>query len=219
MSPRQPLLLGHRGARAVVQVLENTPASFDLALQHGADGFEFDVRRTVDGCAVICHDPQSGGREILRTRSEGLSELPRLEDVLARYRDTAFLDIELKVAGLEENVLALLKQHSPRSGYVISSFLPRTLQQLHAQAAEAPLGFICDQENHLALWNQLPISHVMPHYRLLSQDRVAEIHGANRKVFAWTVNQPEDMLRLRDWQVDAIISDDTELLVRTLRPA
>ena len=48
--------LGHRGARAVRQIPENTLASFELCLQHGCDGFEFDVRLSADGQAVICHD-------------------------------------------------------------------------------------------------------------------------------------------------------------------
>jgi glycerophosphoryl diester phosphodiesterase len=33
----------------------------------------------------------------------------------------------------------------------------------------------------------------------------------------WTVNRPDEMLFMSDWGVDAIISDDTELLVRSLR--
>ena len=36
-------------------------ASFDLALKHGFDGFEFDVRLTACGTAVVCHDPKVGG--------------------------------------------------------------------------------------------------------------------------------------------------------------
>ena len=39
-------------------VPENTFASFDLALEHGCDGFEFDVRLTGCGRAVVCHDPK-----------------------------------------------------------------------------------------------------------------------------------------------------------------
>ena len=41
-----PLLLGHRGAVCSLGVPENTFASFDLALEHGCGGFEFDVRLT-----------------------------------------------------------------------------------------------------------------------------------------------------------------------------
>jgi glycerophosphoryl diester phosphodiesterase len=53
----RPLLLGHRGARGIRSIPENTIASFDRALADGCDGFEFDVRLTADGEAVICHDP------------------------------------------------------------------------------------------------------------------------------------------------------------------
>jgi glycerophosphoryl diester phosphodiesterase len=42
----RPLLLGHRGARAVKSIPENTLASFDRAVADGCDGFEFDVRLT-----------------------------------------------------------------------------------------------------------------------------------------------------------------------------
>jgi glycerophosphoryl diester phosphodiesterase len=57
----RPLLLGHRGLRVPQAPPENTFAAFDLALQHGCDGFEFDVRLTGDGRAVICHDPWAQG--------------------------------------------------------------------------------------------------------------------------------------------------------------
>ena len=43
-----------------------------------------------------------------------------------------------------------------------------------------------------------------------------EVHRTGKQVFVWTVNRAEDMVRLAKWGVDAIISDDTELLVRTL---
>src|ERR1700749_264190 len=96
-----PLLLGHRGARAVKSIPENTLASFDRALADGCDGFEFDVRLSEDEEAVICHDPNLGRLKIERTDSQQLANLPRLPDVLQRYQSRAFLDIEVKVRGLE----------------------------------------------------------------------------------------------------------------------
>ncbi len=48
-------VIGHRGAAAYAP--ENTMASFHLALEQGADAFEFDVRVTRDGEAVVLHDP------------------------------------------------------------------------------------------------------------------------------------------------------------------
>ena len=56
----RPLLLGHRGARGLKSIPENTLAAFDRALADGCDGFEFDVRLTADGQAVVHHDPKTG---------------------------------------------------------------------------------------------------------------------------------------------------------------
>jgi glycerophosphoryl diester phosphodiesterase len=43
-------------------------------------------------------------------------------------------------------------------------------------------------------------------------------HEAGLEVWAWTVNDPEDVLRLAEMGVDAIASDRPDILVRTLRP-
>ncbi len=110
-----PLLLGHRGARASRLIPENSLASFELCLQHGCDGFEFDVRQSSDGVAVICHDATFGGMQIEKTLSNQLS-LPTLEDVLEQFAGRAFLDIELKVAGLESQILARVAQVSAAKG-------------------------------------------------------------------------------------------------------
>lgn len=95
-----PLLLGHRGVRAEKSIPENTLASFDLALAQGCDGFEFDVRLAADGQAVVCHDAKIRRLKIANSSGEKLA-LPGLCEVLTRYQYTAFLDIELKVSGLE----------------------------------------------------------------------------------------------------------------------
>jgi len=213
---RHPLLLGHRGARAVTSIPENSFPSFDLVLEHGCHGFEFDVRLTSDGRPVICHDPRYKGLEISQAKGECFEELPLFENLLARYKSRAFLDIELKVPGLEEATLAALQQHRPERGFVVSSFLPRVLRELNTRDAATPLGFLCDRHEQLAGWRQLPITHVIPHHGLTSRELVDEVHRTGKQVFVWTVNRAEDMVRLAKWGVDAIISDDTELLVRTL---
>jgi glycerophosphoryl diester phosphodiesterase len=46
---------------------------------------------------------------------------------------------------------------------------------------------------------------------------VQGVHSAGRKILVWTVNSKKEMLRLTDLGVDGIISDNTELLVGTLR--
>jgi glycerophosphoryl diester phosphodiesterase len=214
---RLPLLLGHRGARASTGIPENTLASFDLALEHGCDGFEFDVRLMACGAAVVCHDPKVGKITVARAQAKQLPQLPRLNDVIQRYGQRAFLNIELKVKDLESKVLTALAEFPPRQGYVVSSFIPDVVMELEARGSSVMIGIICETSGQLARWRELPVDYVIPHQALVNRSLVEEIQHAGHRVFVWTVNDKEAMLSLADLGVDGIISDDTELLVHTLR--
>jgi glycerophosphoryl diester phosphodiesterase len=211
-----PLLLGHRGARASTSVSENTPASFDLALEHGCDGFEFDVRLMGCGRSVVCHDAKVDGVTVSRATADQLRHLPLLEDVLQRYQ-RAFLDIELKVPGLESKVLNSLREFRLEEDYVVSSFLPEVVKGLKTRSARIQAGIICDKPGPLACWRETIVEYVIPHYSLVTPELVQEVHREGSKLLAWTVNAREVMLSLADWGVDGIISDDTELLVKTFK--
>jgi glycerophosphoryl diester phosphodiesterase len=216
MPERRPLLLGHRGARAVTSIPENTLESFDRALSDGCDGFEFDVRLTADGHAVVCHDPQSRGIEIASSTAAQLRHLPSLEKVLSRYRNRAFLDIELKVGGLEKITLELLGKYPSKHGFVVSSFLTEVLVALSSQQAPAPLGLLAENRTELGRWKELPVEYVIPHYKLATPSVVRQLKLANKKILVWTVNSPADMKRFGDLEVDGVISDKTNILCRTL---
>ena len=174
--PHTPLLLGHRGARLYAP--ENTFAAFDLALAHGCDGFEFDVRLTGDSVAVVCHDANIGGSVVATStwaQLQELSEVPTLEQVLARYAASSVapvvapvMDIELKVEGLESLALDALRRHPPQRKYWVSSFLPQVLVRMRQLDAQVPLGLICDRADQLACWPTLPASALFLHSRLLT---------------------------------------------------
>jgi glycerophosphoryl diester phosphodiesterase len=227
----RPLLLGHRGARPRLPRLglrwpgapaENSLAAFEYALAHGCDGIEFDVRFTSDRRSALCHDPKYGRREIASTEYAGLDRRHRferrhapmacLEDVLARFGSMSYLDIEMKVGGQEEAIVAAIKAQLPMHGFVVSSFLPEVLLRLRELDAWLPLGFVCKHAEEARQWTTLPISIFIPHYKLVSQALVDEVHAAGRKLFTWTVNQRRDLVRLANWGVDGLISDDPKLL-------
>ncbi len=212
----KPLPLGHRGARAFRKIPENTLASFELCLQHGCDGFEFDVRLSADGQAVICHDATAGGLAIAKTMAKSLA-LPTLEDVLRQFAERAFLDIELKVAGAEALTLAALLKYPPRKGYVVSSFLPEAFSAVRDLDPAIPLGFLCETQGQLRGWRETRAEWVIPQVGLVDADLVEAAHAAGKKIIVWTVNRAARMRELAGWGVDAIISDETELLVRSLR--
>jgi glycerophosphoryl diester phosphodiesterase len=141
-----------------------------------------------------------------------LPDLPTLDQLLARYHDRAFLDIELKVPGLEAMVLDHLRTMPPQLGYVVSSFLPVVLGEVRRLNPEIPLGLVVETEAQLSRWQTVATEFLIPHYTLLNVDLLRTLHQAGKKVFVWTVNGRERLLQYRALGVDGIISDDTELL-------
>ena len=219
--PAKLLLLGHRGARRYAP--ENTFAAFDLALDHGAHGFEFDVRCTRSKQSIICHDNKFNHMVVRKSTLEQIQascsldvKPPCLEDVLELYSSTAFLNIEIKVRGMEQLVAQAIKRFPPRRGYFISSFLPSVVHKLHALDATLPLGAISKSYWHLRRWKALPIQYVVPHYTLLTPKLMDELHAAGKTVITWTVNDPRKMRHAAAMGVDGIISDDTKLLIETM---
>jgi glycerophosphoryl diester phosphodiesterase len=212
-----PLLLGHRGLRMPRLAPENSVSAFDLALEHGCDGFEFDVRLTKCGRAVVCHKPRVGNVTVSRATRQQLCDLPQLAEVVQRYGQRVFLDIELKVEGLERLVLDALKAYPPNRDYVISSFTPDVIMEIVARRAMVPTGILCKTAAQLSRWPKLPIDYVIPYYTLINPKLVEDVHRARRKVIAWTVNTAGSMQRMANMGVDAIISDNTQLLVRTFK--
>lgn len=225
-SKARPLLLGHRGARRAAP--ENTLAAFALCLEHGCDGFEFDVRLTSDGQAVVCHDARVFGMEVARHPLAQLREraakrglagergITLLAEVMERFAARAYLDIELKVPGAEKLTLDLLRRYPPRRGYVISSFLPGVLANVRARQRDAVLGFISDRARNLARWRELDVALVIAEHKVLTPKLIEELREAGKRVFVWTVNRASQMERFAGRGVDGIISDDTALLHHTL---
>ena len=229
-APSRPLLLGHRGARDTKPIPENTLESFDLCLQHGCDGFEFDVRATADGSLVVCHDETFrgvsvaviSGKELAAWQSRGF--LPSLEEVLARFSGKCFLDMELKAFGMEAGLLELLRRHPLARGFVVTSFLPEVLRTLRELDSSIELGFLFDDSScnsgacsAEALCRTLAVQWTLPEWHLLDEALVADLQAAGKRVGTWTVNDAADMKRLASLGVEMLISDETERLVNTLR--
>lgn len=233
----RPLLLGHRGCR-LRGFRENFHSAFAHALASGCDGFEFDVRLTADQRPICLHDSAIGHMDIHRYTYEQLSKeyfknthhseastvqeaIPCLPDVLEAYTRSAFLNVELKVAGLERFALQLLRKQLPKRGYVISSFLPEVICEIAELAPselgqEAQLGFLFDGVSGLQTWPNMPGPWVVPRHDLVTKELVQSVHTSGRKLLCWTVNRPADMLRLAKWGVDGLISDDPGLLCSTI---
>ncbi len=98
--------------------------------------------------SIICHDPKLNRLVIRRHTFKQLQAScasieewpPSLEDVLDRYSRSAFLNIEVKVRGMELLVARAVKRVHPQRGYFISSFLPSVVRKLHEIDSTLVLG-------------------------------------------------------------------------------
>lgn len=161
LDPAGHPIIGHRGASGLAP--ENTVASFDLALEQGAEAVEFDIRLTADGVAVVFHDPtldrttdQTGPIAALplaaltevdagaRFTPDGIAfpfrgqgvRIPTLREVLARYPNLPML-IELKVAEAVTVVRQeLVRARAERRG-VVASFLSGVVHEFMAPPFQA----------------------------------------------------------------------------------
>lgn len=112
-------------------------------------------------------------------------------------------------------VQAILKAKLPAERIIIQSFDFATLQywQQQAQAGNyisvrlaALVENMRSPEKNIEELGFKPAIY-SPYYRLLSQDKIARMHEQGIKVVPWTVNERDDMKRLKEWGVDGLISD------------
>jgi glycerophosphoryl diester phosphodiesterase len=210
------LILGHRGA---AEIPENTIPSFERALEHGAHGFELDVRQTADQKLVVVHPAVVGSKAVqysnydeIRSLENGY-EIPLLEEVLKKFASSAFLDIELKTPGFEQAAVELIRAHGDPERTLISTFDTDTLAKVQDLFPELQLGYIFNRTQDEEARHNCPIEVVIPQFRLASRELITGVHEEGLKVFAWTVNEESEIERLLELGVDGIITDYPEKVV------
>ncbi len=222
------LRLGHRGHRlAAYGERENTLAAFDRALAAGCEGLELDLRLSGDGRVVIHHDAEmklDAGRgqaaEIAHSSLRALRRLhpglATLEQVLERYGERAWLDLEVKEAAAAEATAEALRRHPPRRGFVVSSFSPEALARLRAAAPELPLCLNLRRPASPRRLRRFDVPWIAPQQASCTAWYIRRLRRAGWHVLVWTVNRPARMRRFARAGAEAIVSDDPYLLVQTL---
>jgi glycerophosphoryl diester phosphodiesterase len=215
------IIFGHRGAPGYPRQGENTIASFKKALQCGADGFEFDVRRCGDGRLVVIHDETidrtTNGRGLVANRSyeelrrfdAGFGEsIPLLSDVLEIFGRQCLLNIELKDPGISEDVKKLVLERRLERHVIISAF---DWEQLQHFGPEISIGLLSSKlENLISAARDLRAAAIHPRRDLVTRSLVCEARDAKLQVNTWTVNDPGEMSRFRELEIDGIFTDFPE---------
>jgi len=209
------LKIGHRGAKGHVQ--ENTLASFQKALQLGVDMIELDVFTSKDHRAVVIHDPTvdrttKASGLVANFEAASLQELgiPTLSEVFDLVQDRCEINIEIKEFEAVATVLNLINSSKfPKDKLLISSFDWNALQEVRWHDDTIRIGVLTEVDLKLALTfaKFIKAYAIHPHFQLLTKENMLQIQSQSFKVFAWTVNEPEDIIFVKSLQVDGIITD------------
>jgi glycerophosphoryl diester phosphodiesterase len=150
-------------------------------------------------------------------------KIPRLEEVLEfiqgsplrvniEIKSTAY-DQELSPAGIESQVLKYIYGYGIEEKCIISSFHPAILERIRAKDSDIRLSYL--REN-LQNWESIyRLSKELQVYSLnISQEEIPcdLFHSIHKefKVFAYTINQKDSMIRMIQEKVDAIFTDYPE---------
>ncbi len=115
------------------------------------------------------------------------------------------------VSEFSDLVYRVISAQLPPERFTLQSFDFRVLKYWHEKYPAAKLVALVENmrgvENNLAELGFTPAVY-SPYYILLTgKDTVDRIHRLGMKVIPWTVNEPTDMKRLKEWGVDGIITD------------
>lgn len=215
------LIIAHRGACASAP--ENTLAAFRLAIEQGADGVELDVRLSRDGHLVVIHDATvervagTSGEiaamdlgSIRRLDAGGGERIPLLAEVLDLARGRLLVDIELKITGIDAQVLAAVREAGMERDVLITSFHEDAVAAFHRLAPAVAVGLL-QQWPVLERADALGVPVYLPNVRALSENLVASCRRAGRRVIPWTIRSEAEARTALRLRVDGIIADDPRL--------
>ncbi|OGB68841.1 MAG: glycerophosphodiester phosphodiesterase [Burkholderiales bacterium RIFOXYC12_FULL_65_23] len=140
LSGEAPLVIGHRGASG--ERPEHTLASYQLAIEQGADFIEPDLVLTQDGVMIARHEPMLGGTTDVAAKFPArktkkmvdgvetedwfasdftLAEIKTLRAIQARSGRSKAYDGQFQIPTLDE-VIALAKEQSSKTGRTIGIY-------------------------------------------------------------------------------------------------
>lgn len=219
------LNIGHRGAKGFEP--ENTLISFERALEMDVDGIELDVHMSCDGAIMVIHDDTidrtTNGKGLVTAlsltdlkffRTEKEQQIPTLFEVIDLVNQKCLINIELKGNGTAKPVLELIEYYVldknwNYSDFLISSFDWNVLREVRLLDAKIPIGVLTQTDLKLAIAFSkfIKAETIHPYFHLLTKENTIEMQKENLKVFAWTVNEIEDIQKIKSFDIDGIISD------------
>lgn len=225
-------IFAHRGSS--FHHAEQSRESFIAAIEEGADGLECDVRLTADRVAFCWHDRdltrltdrQFSISKITSSELKEMEILDRADPVTGKkeLRGTPITLEELAELASDAGVKLLIEtKHPVITGSAIEEEVARIVKRFKIEAYLLSFSFtaisramrLLPQQQHVQLIQHaqlIPLAQskiIGIDIELIKRDRnlIQELHERGRELFVFTVNDDEELKRLRDAGVAGIITD------------
>ena len=238
-------VLAHRGLVSDTAP-ENSLKAFADALAIGADVIETDVQCSKDGVAIIFHDDdlkricgldakvsELNWQELKNIELGNQEKIPSLEQTLLAFPNAKF-NLDIKSKGAIVSTALVINQLAAQNRVLISSFSEsrrkKTLRAVNGKTATSAgvsrvlaiylsvilrLSFLTRMLIKDLTALQLPPSKgaIKFHSPLF----ISSIKRSGVQLHFWTINSPQEMLKLVESGADGIVTDHCDLAIQTLR--
>ncbi len=225
----RPAVIAHRGASKAAP--ENTVEAFALAGRLGADAVELDARRTADGAVVVHHDAHlPDGRTIVDLPAAALPpSVPTLSAALDAC-GSMVVNIEVKnwhedpdhdpTEAVAAEVVAEVGRRGWHDRVLVSSFSMATVDRVRELDPTIGTAFLVAWDEDAAGLVARTVEHghraLHPWDAMTDGSLIERAHDAGLAVNVWTVDDPDRMAQLRDWDVDGIVTNLPDLARRVV---
>ena len=224
---RKTKIIAHRGYWRANGSFENSLTAIKMAAEIGADGIEFDLRRTSDDTIVVNHNASYAGLKISSTPYSILAEnrlpngevLPTLRDYLKEIKKYPglILFIELKTADVADLLYEiLLREHIDNQIFFISFSRQACLRMIELNPYnQVALVQSNGEVESCSLMVSAGYKGLAYSWGFYSENQGVIRDGLvnNMVLSAWTVDSPERYSWLNDQGFSFAISDRPDLLL------
>jgi len=228
----QTKVIAHRGFSGIAP--ENTLAAFQKAIDSQFEYYELDVHKTKDDSLVVIHDAT-----VDRTSSNGMKgkvsemtyqelskvrvgysnkfgnefkneKIPTLREALVKSKGKIKVCVEVKVKGVEQEMLDIINDLDMKDEVIIFSFYYQVLEKVRQLDKEIPILFLVGSANEQSIAAAKNVGAQAIGAgggNPLTKEYIEKAHENGIEVWRWTVDDTITMKELVEVGVDGIISN------------
>ncbi len=225
------LNIAHRGFSG--RYPENTNIAFAKALTEGyCDGIEVDVHMTKDNKVVIIHDEKldrtttgtgyikdhtldellefdAGVKYDPKYKGEKILCIKSAIELVKKYNVKLYIEIkdsEAQYEQITEEVIDRVTTIGAEDKVILSSYNVETLKRIKELAPNIKTALLCKD----MLWdirNYRYADAISVDYTKVDKEAIDTVHSIGKTVTVWTVDETADMKKMKELNVDAVITN------------